>query len=316
MEHPEKALFDEVRGLRNQLEEAKERTLKIELDYNEKVLAYETRKTINDRLNTKLDEFIKDSQKLTLIVNGKEYPFLRSFFLQNLFNVSFLTEVDIYELDMGKIEFKGLLSILRAGHNYFSWNKEDIPRKFKLEKKGLKDDKAFIKTMKNYLTDESFENVLNKFELIYSYVSDEKDIVQTIIVENPFSFTNKLDNYRAENHNEITLKDQVSPKAYFINPNGKIDIVFKSKVRVNKIGIRGFYASSSNWTPSNGKTTTKIYVSLDGINWEFIKNVPSNYGNGKEVTGVIFDKLITFRFLRFQTDQSNSFSLNYFSLKK
>jgi hypothetical protein len=315
MEHPEKALFDEVRGLRNQLEEAKERLVKIENDYNEKVLAYETRKTINDRLENKIEHFLKDSQKVTLIVNGKEYPFLRSFFTQNLIQVNFLTNDDRYELDMGKGDLKGLLSILRNGNNYFNFDKTDIPRKMQLDNPKQREDNAFISIIRNHMTEDSFEDVLKRFDLVYSYISDEKNIIENIIVETPF-VNSKLDVYMAKQFDDIINKDQVSHKAYFINSNGKIDFILKSRIRINKIGIRAFHSSPSNWIPSNGKTVTKIYVSLDGIKWDFVKNVPATYGEGKEITIVSFDRLITFKYLRFQADSSHMFSLNYITFKK
>jgi hypothetical protein len=324
MEHPEKALFDEVRGLRNNLEESKSRVEQIEKDYYDKVINYETRRVINERLDKKIEEFLTDTEQVTLIVNGKEYTYLKTFFTKNIFKVSFLSSNEA-ELDMSKQDFKAVIEILRTGFNYYSGGEtnmsENLPRKLELKNPELHKDKGFVNVLKESFTPESFDLLTERYNLQYLYLgSNPNDLIESFKVEAEYK-DERLVKYKlteTDSASELARRDHVgTPRALFIGTKGKIVIALKEKLRTNRIFIKPFCGDSAKWQPSNGKGTTVITFSNDGESWGNPKAVPTTYGtNSKDPSCISLDKMISFKYVCFSSDGSNTFSLSYFGFEK
>jgi hypothetical protein len=316
MEHPEKALFDEVRGLRSQLEESKERILTIEKDYKEKVVYLEKRCAIDERCEEKLNKYENDlNNKVTFIINEKEYPFFKSTFTENIYKSRLINnDENKIRLDIQKKDFKGLIHIIRLGHNYYNQTQKSIRRKFNIDK-NLKDNPNFHIYLERYFELESFTEIINDFDISTAFtgsVDKLEDLFEECTCSSRYIHSD-LEKYNATDIQDILkLSGQ---KAYFVNYSANLDIKLKQQVRINRFYIKPF--QGNNWISTNGHTYTLVYYSLDGANWNFLCNVPSTYGGGQNnyLTEIYFN-LTSLRYLRFATTPSYQFSLAYIGLNK
>jgi hypothetical protein len=322
MEHPEKKLFDEVRGLRSDLEESKERILKVEKEYEQKVVYLESRCQIDERCEAKLKQWInKKNNKVTFLINDKEYPFFRSTFIDNVYkcNSEFLPDGEDYiYVEMDKKYFKLIIEIIRKGHQAFEEKLSNKKSKFStILDKALKEDKNFIATLKNSFDPQSFFEIVNDFNLNYTYLGTKsnEELIEKFTVENPYTQTTVSKYVETEPKN---LGNPNSKKGLFLNYNGKIDITLSETLRTNRIYLKPFSADAGAFSPLSGASSTQILGSVDGERYDLLGLIPSDWGstiNRYLLTEVIFSEPMTYKYLRF-SNTSAYFSLSYVGFTK
>lgn len=323
MEHPEKKLFDEVRSLRTDLEESKERIIKVEKEYEQKVEYLESRCQIDERCEAKLKQW-KNNQnnKVTFLINDKEYPFFRSTFTDNIYkcNSEFMSEGEDYiYVEMDKKYFKVLIEIIRKGHQAYGENLKNKKKSFSsVLDKSLKEDMNFITTIKNCLYHESFIEIVNDFKLNYTYLGTKRgeDLIENFKVENPYCETSTTTNKYVETVPK-NLGNPNNKMGLFLNYNGKIDLTLSETLRTKNIFLKPFWADSSAFTPNNGNSTTQILGSLDGEKYDLLAMIPSEWGNGinNYLCEVVFSEAASYKYLRF-SNSTTYFSLSYVGFTK
>ncbi len=86
MDHPEQALFDEVKGLRGQMEEVRDRIFKIENVYINKVENTERRDYVSKSIDNKLAAYKENLEfKKTIEVDNRYVPIFKDTVFQNIY---------------------------------------------------------------------------------------------------------------------------------------------------------------------------------------------------------------------------------------
>ena len=188
----------------------------------------------------------------------------------------------------------------------------------KLLDKYSREDKNLLSFLQDAFEAESFTNVVSHFNLTYENLPkiDVKDLYLNYEIKSPYKSDN-LNKYVADSAK--SLGDLKDIKALFLGYNGYINIELAETVRVRKIFVRPFSSDSSLWSPTSGASYTLIYCSMDGVDWEYISSVPSNYGDYNTENYIVeipFTSYFSFRFIRFATNSSANFSINYLAFKK
>jgi hypothetical protein len=320
MEHPEKALFDEIRSLRKELENSKDRIFKLEKEYEDKIQNLEIRNEISIRCEEKIEKWLSDSsRKLKLIRNEKEYTFFRSTFEINSYscNSNLLpTDEDTCFLDISSKYFKALIEIIRKGHLV---KNREIRYGRNLEKfldAKLLEDQNFPLALMVYFDNENIMKIVNDFGLNFTYYGGSKgaEIFDSHSTKSAFS-SNDLLNYITEDVK--SLADINNQKAFFIDKNGNLNIQFTEILRVKSIYIKPF-VENKLWNPSQGRNETKILGSIDGELFEEYSKIPENFGLNLKtpICEVTFDSPHSFKYLKFETNGSFGFSLSYLGFTK
>lgn len=320
MEHPDKALFDEVRGLRNTIEESKERIIQIEAEYLEKVEYLEKRGVIAERCDKKISEYLNNiKSKITFLVNGKEYTFFRSTFEQNIYKSTLDLSQGTIEMDIDKKHFKALLHIILLGNGQFSLDEE---LKYKNKKfqipKNVQGNLVFAKSLTQYFDNESYLLILTDFGISINHIPNIKpeELIIDCQVENNVKTINEQ--YVATEPSDIsTLGGPNSQKSYFLNFNGKLNITLSQTIRTDRLIIKPFHADNNVFAVTSGNTYTSVFASLDGAKWKLLCNIPANYGAGtNNYLCELFFTITSFKYLRFQAASNYLFSLSYLGFTK
>ena len=134
-------------------------------------------------------------------------------------------------------------------------------------------------------------------------------------IENTYS-TNSITNHISEDIK--SLANIKNTKGFFLNYNGILDIELAESIRTNRLYIKPF-TNESSFSPTNGSTYASVYASFDGDNYEYLGKLPSTYGStyyNNYLTDLCLQQFYTFKFLRFQTDNSSYFSISYLGFTK
>lgn len=321
MEHPEKALFDEVRGLRTNIEELKTRIEEIDKEYEEKVLNLQKRSTIDMRSNLKLEGWLrKRNDRVILQLNLKDYPFHRSTFTQNVYRVNFLTDEKVIVLDLNKSSFKAIIEIVRYGHDCYNNQTEEKPKcptsveKFLIDNRNLN----LIEDLQKHFTGDSFLKIAQDLSLKYSVLgqSQGKDLLESYDIKSPYTKSELSEN----ECNNMAHLNNPNNKDYglFLNYSGSIIFKLKESIRVNKIYLKPFYGKTSVFPPSNGASNCSLLVSNDGKSWVNVTKIPSGYGSkdNNYLCSLLFSEYYTFNHILFETNSSSLFSLSYIAFTK
>ena len=329
MEHPEKALFEEVLALKKDIQESKDRVAKLQTDYDEKIVIFEKRRQINERSEDKFRKWQKLSKKtVTFLLDEKDYTFLRTTFENNIYKVdsSFLQEDgNKIFIDAQKSFFKLFMVIIKKGNSEFNRMMYDpnaredlnIMNSFAKEfDRSTREDQNFLEFIREIFEPKSFFDVVNHFNIGLEILpkKDGSDLFIKHEISVPYKQVT-LSKFASESL--LTLSDKTSLNAFFLGYNGKIDIELAELIRVRKIYAKPFCSDSKLWNPVTGSTHTQIYVSIDGNNWELAGNAPSKYGTSTNnfISVIMLNNLFTFKFIRFATGNQSLFSLKYLAFK-
>jgi hypothetical protein len=317
MEHPEKALFDEVRGLRTSLEDSKERIAEVEKEYQSRVIFLEKRCEIDESCHDKLESWKElCKNKINFYLNEKVYTFYRSTFYNNIYPVSqtFLPKRDdSVILETNKGYFKALIEIIRIGNEAFLT--ESKKRNYKdLLDKSLRDNTNLVSFIKTCFDENIFLHVCGDFGLNYSYLGkgSDEDLLESFTIENRYTtmMQHELTDIK-------TLAYKKNSQGLFLNYNAEFTITLTETVRTGKIVIKPFTNDSSLFAPTNGNSNALIFSSLDGRTFDYLVNVPANYGSYQNnyFTEIYLQELTSFKYLKFKTTSSSLFSLSYLGFK-
>jgi hypothetical protein len=317
MEHPEKALFDEVRGLRTILEESKERIAKVEKEYQARVVTLEKRCMIDESCHEKLESWrVLCKNRINFFLNEKVYTFYKSTIYNNIYPLSktFLPErEDSIILETNKNFLKALIEIIRLGNEVFIT--ESKKRNFETAiEKSIKENPNFSTFIKSCFEESIFLSICSDFGLNYSYygAGSEEDLLESFKIEGAYTNMSKY-----EIKDVKKLADKNNSEGLFLNYNGEFVIRLSETIRTAKIIIKPFTTDPSSFSTSNGQTYAMIYSSLDGQKFDFLNNIPSFYGNNQNnnICDVYLQELTSFKYLKFKTNSSSLFSLSYIAFK-
>lgn len=326
MEHPEQKLFDEVKGLKTELEEVRDRIFKIENTYIDKVENIEKREYTSLIVEEKLKIYKEnlESRKIFILDNHR-IPLFKSTVERNIYNSEKLlnywnnTNTEIV-LDYDYDYFMAILEIVKRGHNFECLDAEDkltFKRNFKLRTRTLSKDSIFNLMIKEFFSDhESFSKIVIDYNLNYSSVpNDLSDLVVSVkVLEGSGSMTH-LDkhNILSKQDKWKKLTDVKNKLALFLdyNQNGVIEL--KTTVRINKIGLKPFTESSSEFSPTTGSYYPKLLVSNNEKHWDEIGVMPSDYGSFSNdyISSFNFGSYKSVKYIKITTNSSSQFSLSY-----
>lgn len=329
MQHPEQALFDEVKGLKIQMDEVRDRIFKVENTYINKVENSEKRDHISKVVESKIlsyKEALK-SKKLILI-DGKQVPLFKDTVFTNIYQSTKLKElwdspkIEVI-LDLDYEYFNAILDIVKKGHNFEILNDEDkqaVVKNFKLKNDKLSKDRVFNKYLQMFFSDnESISKIAIDYNLDYACVpSDLSNMIKNIEYnKEPLSTTEKYNLVAKKEFNSLT-----NPKnnlAIFMDYNSTCVIELNTSVRIKNIGLKPFTNDSNVFSPATGAYYPKLYHSNDNKDWKYVGVMPSTYG-----TEITEDSCSTFnlggftsiKFIKIVTDGSSQFSLSYLKLNQ
>lgn len=120
-EHPQKHLFEEVKGLRIKLDDAFKRVKDLENGYSKDITDMDERITDNLAVNKKVEHFYATQHdKVKITVFNKEFIFLKDLFSLNIYNAKFLKEKNqeniVIDFEVTKKTFKQVMIIVKFGH--------------------------------------------------------------------------------------------------------------------------------------------------------------------------------------------------------
>jgi len=301
------------------------RIFKIEATYIEKVENTEKREYKTKVIDKKMCQYKENIKTRKLIsVDNQTVPLFRGTVENNIYRSEKLlrlwdspnTEVVI---DIDGDYFSAILDIVRKGHNFFCLDEEDkssVVRKFKLRNKNLEKDDIFNKLIREYFTDsEVFAQIVVDFTLNYSSVpKDLSDLVEDITYDKNLSH---LDKHMMKTKEEyVKMTDIKNDKGIFLDYNKEMLIKFKVPVRTRMIGLKPFTADQSAFAPTTGSYYPKLYVSYNGVDWDYIAQMPSNYGSANDDYVTLFNLggYKSFKYIKVNTDSSSQWSLSYIKL--
>jgi len=258
---------------------------------------------------------------MVFVLNDKEYPFFRTTFTQNVYQINeelFPPNKHRYEVDMNKNIFKAFILIIRWGNA--DAQKKDQPKKKtygEIIDKKIREDAAFVNEMKRIFAVNSFLEIVKDFNLNFVNLGSMKadELIVSYKIEQPYDgaverFTTKDVKVLANPNNATT--------GFFLSYNGHLEFKLAELIRTNKVYIRPFVGDTYNFSPTNGNTYSQVYVSLDGQNWDYMNFVPSSYGTNYNnyITEVSFTDIVSFQYIKFSSTASGLFSLSYLSFTK
>lgn len=325
MNHPEQALFEEVKGLRTQMEEVRDRIFKVEQTYVSKVEGTEKRECTYKRIQDKIANYKQSLEnKKILIVDGKRVPLFKSTIESNIYKSDkFLalwetSQTEIL-LDMDYEYFMAMMDIIKRGHNFNQLDEEDkitMNRNFKLRSKDLEKDEIFNDILKTYFTDvSSFQALVSDYNLNYRSIPvNLKELVVDVRIE-PFSSNmshlEKHDITKSKTYSDLT--DPSNKKGIFLDYNSNAFVDFKSALRIKTIGLKPFTEDTNAFYPTTGSYYARLYTSSNGKDWNLVGTMPSDYGssNNDYVCTFNLGGFKTVKHLKLNTNSSSQFSLSY-----
>jgi hypothetical protein len=327
MDHPEQALFDEVKGLRSQMEEVRDRIFKIENVYINKVENTERREYTSKVIDNKLIAYKENLKtKKIVVVDNRYVPIFKDTVFTNVYKSPKLmslwdsdkTEI-IYDMDYDY--FMAVMDIVRRGHNIEMLDKEDknaLQRNFKLRSKELDKDIVFAEILKTFFNDhESFSTLIIDYNLNFGSIpSDLSNIVESIkYLDGTLTNLVAHDIGETKNFNEIfNVKNE---KAIFLDYNKNAVVELTMTVRAKTIYLRPFTKDTGVFYPTTGASYARIYISNDYKEWDLIGTLPSDYGSASNdyICPMVLGKFKSFKYIKFNTNGSAQLSVSYIKLE-
>lgn len=321
MQHPEQALFDEVKGLRTDMEQLRDRIFKIENDYNEKVEKTEKKEYTQKRIDQKIKDY-NDSlaERRDVIVDGKKVPIfkrtveLNTYKCPKLLSLWDFTKTDIV-MDIDFKYFSEIINIVRRGHNLMLLNEteaEAFRKSFRLPKH-LEKDYVFHGLINKFFDHDSVTKLSVEYNLPYVCLPKSLDgIVANICAEsgNCSSIAATYNIFENKKYND--LFDEKSDNAIFLDYNAAIIVELKDSIRIRSYGLKPFTKDTNIFYPTTGSYYASTMVSDDGVNYTNSVVMPSDYGSTNNDYVSIFDLggYKNVKYFKFTTNSSSQFSVS------
>lgn len=329
MEIEEKKVIDEIKYQKTQIEELRNRIFKLELEYNEKIESFEKRELRLETITSKYNKYVNDlNEKTVLIIGDKSIPIFKSTILDNIYIshkfLEFFNEQSSKEIiiDHDNKYFYEILNIIHKGNNYFmlsSEEKESISREFSLYVKSNEKDSLFLNVLSEFFKNEYIGSIISDFNLNMKYVIFNKDdFIKSVSLNNSETSFTSLKSYQfdsnGKDYNQIF--NEKNKKAFFVDYNKELIIEFQDFIRIDSLSLRPFLENNGLFYPTSGSYYASLHISKNGITYDFIAKMPSSYGSSTDeyITKLNFGAYKTIRFLKFTTDSSSQFSLNYIKI--
>ncbi len=314
MDHPEKALFEEVKGLKDQMEEVRNRIFKLEATYVDKVENTETREHKAEIINKKFSIYKENLSSMKLFqVDGLTIPLFKTTVTDTIYRSDYF--IELFE-DSGKeviidtdiVIFNAILDIIKKGHNFYCLDEEDkneIVKKFNFSDKSISKNPSFNQILKKYFPDkETFSKLIVDFDLNYKSIPDDlSNIVQAITNTTNSSNMSHVINYLMKNDEESQLLfNKNNKKALFLDYTKEAIVELKEKIRIKTIGLKPFTDDNNAFSPTTGSYYASLYISEDGKDWDLIGVMPSTYGspNDDYISKFTLSKYKTIKFFKFR----------------
>ena len=324
MDHPEKALFEEVKGLKTQMEEVRNRIFKVEATYIEKVEKIEKREYTSIQVDKKIEEYENNLNTMKLIrLDGKKIPLFRGTIVNNIYVSKKLLELfdndSNFELiiDQDYNYFYLILNIIKKGHNYFCLDDEDkqsVIRKYSLNIKNLEKDPLFIQILNYFFDEDAIKHIAVDFNLDYSFIPENVGIKS--IKSSCEGLMTHLDKHKLTSENKNDLLNKDNKKGIFLDYTNNVVIELDNIVRIKKLGLKPFTADTSAFYPTTGSYYPTLYVSEDGSEYTSLGVMPSDYGsvNNDYVSNFLLNSHKNIKFIKVETNSSSQWSLSYIKL--
>lgn len=305
--HPDKELFETVLKLKDGIQNVKERVLKLEQDYLNKIEQTETKFIHNKQIDERIQN-LKTSKMIFLKYNEHVYPFSVENLKNNLFTSKKLLDFfkeglvnNVKEVDIKPLHLSYISEIISFGSNF------EVNQSFSFEDYSninFYDDKVFISLLSMIF---DFE-VLNLYFNFKSEIIPKKDENFISRIELEKSDENvKLICIRA-NETELTDSKNINKKGLFLKANGKITIYFNRKIKTQKFYFRLFVNAT---VFKNGKSAFKIRISNDnGLTYKD----EITYNTNENLNEVLFNGYEIFNTIQFSC--TSVFSLSYLTFSK
>lgn len=324
MEHPDQKLFEEVKSLKSEIIEARERIFKVEHLYKQSIEEVEKRNEREKRVNTKLTEYlIQSKEKLLIKTNNKLIPIFKESVEENMFICKYLLNAfkigkDLV-LDLDEIHIRGLLDVIRIGNLLFHLNEtEKSIIDMSMYQKRFSSDTKMNQILFKYFDYEIYLKIVDKFNLPYPNIPDRPliEMLTEFSIEGEVYQNESLEKHYAFDVVELSIQHTISDqKAFFLKNRSSLIISLQETVRCKIIQIRPFSQNPSKFAPTTGAGQTQIYTSRNGINWKLQCFVPSNYGvvdcSKNFFCNVSFPNYESFLYIKFQASATTNFSLSY-----
>lgn len=325
MEHPEKELFDEVRALKNQIIEVKERVFKLESSYQQQVEEVEEKYFQNHQSEDRV-KLLEASQQeiLVLSCNNVDFPLSKELVNQNCFfsfkleNLTEDSDKKIFideELDY----FEALLSILRYGHlsNFISeqeFRSESIVKS--VLRGNIGSDKGFHEFLKRYFDFPNFSLIVSYLDLECCLIPDDaNDCFEKFSIEGKPYINEVLNAFKITDPIEFSIKNEDDGKAVFIGTSASLIIKLTKMIRTKIIYLRPFMKNKSVFSHTNGYGTANLYTSLDGVNYTNHGIIPSSFNSdNNNIVEKYLEKIISFNYIKIHTPSAN-FSVSTIAFK-
>lgn len=321
MQHPEQALFDEVKALRTDMEQLRDRIFKIENDYNEKVEKTEKKEFTQKRIDQKIKDYNASlSERKDIIVDGKRVPLFKKTVESNVYKCPKLlalwdfTKTEVI-MDIDFRYFTEILNILRRGHNLTLLNPteaEAFKKSFRLQKEFEK-DYVFHSLISNFFDQESTTRLSVEYNLPFVCLPKSlEDIVANMNSESGNCSTIGGSYNLFENKKYNDLFDSKSDNAIFLDYNSALVVELKDAVRVRNFALKPFTKDTNVFYPTTGSYYASVAVSEDGVNFTNSTLMPSDYGstNNDYVTTFDLGGHKNVKFFKFSTTGSSQFSVS------
>lgn len=328
MDHPERALFEEVKGLKDQMEEVRNRIFKLEATYVDKVENTETREHKSEIINKKFATYKENLNSMKLIqVDGLSIPLFKSTLTDNIYTSEYFIKMFEEEsreviVDMDINFFNAILDIIKKGHNFYCLDEDDkneLSRKFNFSDKSLTKNPSFNKILRMFFPDnETFSKLIVDFDLNFKSIPDDlSNLVKTITNTTDYSNMSQVSAFAMTKDEEFQLIfNKNNKKALFLDYTKEAIIELKDKIRVKVIGLKPFTEDSNAFYPTTGSYYPSLFISEDGKDWDLVGVMPSTYGspNDDYISKFNLSKFKTIKYFKFVTNSSSQFSLSYIEI--
>lgn len=325
MEHPEKELFDEVRALKNQIIEVKERVFKLENSYQQQVEEVEEKFFQNNQSEDRV-KLLEASQKEILILscNNVDFPLSKKLIKQNCFFSFKLSKLfkDCNDkkifIDVELEYFEALFAILRYGYlsNFISEHELKSEPIVKTVLRGsIGADKGFHEFLKTYFDFNNFSLIVSYLDLDCCLIPDDaNDCFEKFSIEGKPYINEALNSFKIVDPIEFSLKNEDDSKAVFIGSTASLFVKLTKTLRTKVIYLRPFIKNKSLFAPANGYGSAVLYTSIDGVNYTSHGIIPSFVQDNHNIVEKYLEKITSFNYIKITTPSAN-FSLSTIAFK-
>lgn len=329
--NPDKALFDEVKNLKIEMEEIRSRIFKIESVYTDKIESIESIQNIYKDIDLKLKEYNASLNTMKIIlIDGKRIPLFEKTIRDNIYISQ--TLLDLFEdkledeiiIDDDYYYFNIILNIIKRGHNYYMLNnteKELYKRNYELEIKNIEIDELFIQILKHYFHGPYLDNVIIDYKINCTTSLKGIDIKNIIINTETYDKDN-LTEYILPIEEKSQLLNATNNKALFLNFNSSIIIILNKTIKINKLFIRKFKNSNKIDFDSLNNTSyqyyVKVFLSNDGTNYKYAGNIhryTAQFEKDEDYYELNIGLFTSFNYIKLLTSTNSKFAINYITFK-